>query len=50
MSVESERNRDIFLKFAFIYFLNHILTVLGIGDEIVDMLPTEMISYKKQEK
>ena len=47
MSVENERNRDIFLKFCFIYFLNHILTALGIDEEIVDMLPTEKISYKK---
>ena len=50
MSVETERNRDIFLKFCFIYFLNHILVVLAIDEEIVDMLPTEKISYKKTGK
>ena len=47
MAIETERNRDIFLKFCFMYFLNHVLIVLGIGEEIVDMLPTEEITYKK---
>ncbi len=50
MSVEDERNRDIFLKFCFMYFLNHILIVLGIDERIVDMLPTERITYKKTGK
>ena len=50
MPVENERNRDLFLKFCFMYFLNHILIVLGIDEEIVDMLPSEKINYKKTGK
>ncbi|WP_298523571.1 hypothetical protein [uncultured Methanobrevibacter sp.] len=50
MSVENERNRDLFLKFCFMYFLNHILIVFGFDEKIVDMLPSEKISYKKTGK
>ena len=46
MSSEQTRNRDLFLKFCFIYFLNHILIVLGITEEIVDVLPGEEINFK----
>ena len=50
MSIEETKNRDIFLKFCFMYFLNHILVVLGINEEIVDLLPTEEITIKKRRK
>lgn len=50
MTIETEKNRDIFLKFCFMYFLNHVLVVLGIDEEIIDMLPTEEITYKKTGK
>lgn len=46
MSSEQTRNRDLFLKFCFIYFLNHILIVLGIDEEVVDVLPGEEINFK----
>ena len=46
MSSEQSRNRDLFLKFCFIYFLKHILIVLGITEEIVDVLPGEEINFK----
>ncbi|WP_407374951.1 hypothetical protein [Methanobrevibacter sp.] len=47
MAIETERNRDIFLKFCFMYFLNHVMVVLSIDEEIIDILPTEEITYKK---
>ena len=50
MTIETEKNRDMFLKFCFMYFLNHVLVVLGIDEEIIDMLPTEEITYKKTGK
>jgi hypothetical protein len=31
------------------YFLNHILKVLGIDEEIVDVLPTELITWTKND-
>ncbi len=50
MTIETGKNRDMFLKFCFMYFLNHVLVVLGIDEEIIDMLPTEKITYKKTGK
>ena len=47
MSVEDVRNRDVFLKFCFMFFINHILVILGIDEEVVDVLPTETITFKK---
>ncbi len=47
MSVEDVRNRDVFLKFCFMFFINHILVVLGIDEEVVDVLPSEIITFKK---
>ena len=44
MSVEEQRNRDLFLKMCFMYYLMHILIVLGIDEEVVDVLPTELIT------
>ena len=50
MSAEQTKNRDLFLKFCFIYFLNHILIVLGVNEEIVDVLPSEEITFKVMSK
>lgn len=50
MSVESQRNRDLFVKICFIYFLNHVLKVLGIDEEVEDILPTELITWNRKEK
>lgn len=50
VAIENEKNRDIFLKFCFMYFLNHILRVLGINETIVDIPSTEMITFKKNGK
>lgn len=49
MSVETKRNRDLFVKICFMYFLNHILNVLGIDEEIKDIQPTEYITVDKNE-
>ena len=46
MSVEENRNRDVFLKFCFMFFIRHILVILGIDEEVVDVLPTETITFK----
>ena len=45
MSVEKQRNRDLFLKVCFMFYLDHILKVLGIDEEIEDILPTEKITF-----
>lgn len=50
MSIETQKNRDLFLKFCFMYFLNNVLTVLGIDEEIEDILPTELIAMNKNGK
>ena len=50
MSVETTRNRDLFIKLSFMYFLNHILKILGINDEIIDIKPTEYITMDKKGK
>ena len=50
MSIETTKNRDIFVKFCFMYFLVHILKVLGIDEEIEDILPTELITMNKNGK
>ena len=47
MSIETAKNRDIFVKFCFMYFLTHILKVLGIDEEIEEILPSEEITFKK---
>ena len=38
MPIENIKNRDIFLKFCFMYFLVHILKVLGIDEEIDEIV------------
>ena len=47
MVIEEERNRDVFFKFCFIFFLSHVLKILEIDEEIEDVLPTETITFKK---
>ena len=48
MSIENQKNRDLFLKICFMYFLNNILNVLDIDEEIDDILPTELITVDKK--
>ena len=50
MAIEENRNRDLFFKFCFMYFLVHILKILGIDEEIEDILPTETITFKKAKR
>ena len=50
MPVETNRNRDLFIKVFFMYFLNHILKALGIGEEIKDIQPTEYITVDKKDR
>lgn len=47
MAENIKNNRDWFLKFCFMYFLEHILKVLGIDEEIEDIMPSEHITFKK---
>ena len=47
MAEKIKNNRDLFLKFSFMYFLAHILKMLGIDGEIEEIMPTEMMSFKK---
>ena len=49
MSAETQKNRDLFIKICFIYFLNHILRILNIDEEIADILPTEYITIDKKD-
>ena len=50
MSIEEVRNRDLFFKICFMYFLIHILRILGIKEEIQEILPTEVISMEIRER
>ena len=50
MSVETVKNRDVFLKFCFMHFLIHILKVLGIDEEITEILSIEEITFEKLPK
>lgn len=47
MSERVGKNRDRFLKFCFMFFIEHILKVLGIDEEIVEIMPSEQIAFKK---
>ena len=49
MAVEDIRNRDLFFKICFMYFLIHILRILGIDEEIDEILPTELITLEMKE-
>ncbi len=46
MSVKIDKNRDLFFKFCFMYFLTNIVKILGINEEIDEILPTEAITFK----
>lgn len=50
MSIETNQNRDLFIKLSFMYFLNHILKILGINEKIIDIKPTEYITMDKKGK
>lgn len=50
MSVETIKNRDLFIKICFMYFLNHILKILGIDEEIDDIQPIEYITMDKKRR
>lgn len=50
MVIENQKNRDLFLKICFIHFLNHILRVLGINEEIADTLSTEYLSFEEKKR
>ena len=50
ISIETVKNRDVFLKFCFMNFLIHILNVLGIDEEITEILSTEEITFEKLPK
>ena len=49
MVMKNQKNRDLFFKICFIHFLNNILKVLGIDEEIEDTLTTEYISIEKKD-
>ena len=46
MTKKIHKNRDLFLKFCFMHFLVHMLKVLGIDEEIEEVLPTEHIAFE----
>jgi hypothetical protein len=48
MSIENQKNRDLFLKVWIMFFLNHVLRALGIDEEIENVLPTEAIGFEKE--
>ena len=50
MSIENYKNRDLLMKISFIYYLNHILKLFNINEEIDDSLPTESITLSRKEK
>ncbi|WP_458454713.1 hypothetical protein [Methanobrevibacter sp.] len=49
MVVEQTKNRDIFIKFSFMNFLNCMLMALGIDEEIIEIESTEQIYFKLTE-
>lgn len=50
MSQEERINRDLLFKICFMYFANHILKILGIDEEIVEISPTEPDRSWKNQK
>ena len=40
MLLEESKNRDVFVKFIFMNFLNYVLLTLGIDEEIVEIEST----------
>ena len=49
MALENIRNRDLFIKMWFMFYLKHVLNALEIDEEIKDILPTEKISFRNIE-
>ena len=49
MLLEESKNRDVFVKFIFMNFLNYVLLTLGIDEEIVEIESTENIYFKLSE-
>ncbi len=49
LSVENQRNRDLLFKICFMHYITHILKILHINEEIVDILPTEIITLENKE-
>lgn len=47
MSIEVVRNRDLFIKMWFMFYLIHVFKALDIKEEIKDILPTEGITLKR---
>lgn len=45
MVIEEIKNRDLFLKFSFMNFLNYMLIALGINEEIVEIESNEGIYF-----
>ena len=50
MAIETIKNRDLFIKLSCMYFLNHILKILGINEEIIEIKPTEYITMDNKGK
>ena len=50
MGIENIKNRDLFLKICFMNFLTHILKILGIDEEIEEVMPTEIVDFEIKEK
>ena len=49
MLIEEVKNRDLFVKFSFMNFLNHVLLALDIDEKIVEIESTEQIYFKLNE-
>lgn len=50
MAIETMRNRDLFIKIWFMFYLTNVLKALGIDEEVRDLLPTERITFENIEK
>ena len=50
MSIEKTKNRDLFIKTSFMYFLIYILKILGIDEEVEEVKTVERISLEKKKK
>ena len=50
MSLENRINRDLIFKICFMYYANHILRILEIEEELVEISPTEVITLENIEK
>lgn len=50
MPIETVKNRDLFPKICFIYFINHILKILNIDEEIEDVKPNEYITINRKDR